>query len=80
MIFLLYKLTPRILEQVMVDSIANDIVYAASNGRKVPGKQRHLGIVMKSITGSRKVIDILNRFGQCISYSAVEGLETELAF
>ena len=64
----------------MVDSIANDIVYAASNGRKVPGKQRHLGIVMKSITGSRKVIDILNRFGQCISYSAVEGLETELAF
>lgn len=40
----------------------------------------HLGLVMKSITGSRKVVEILNRFGHSVSYSAVESLETELAF
>ena len=35
---------------------------------------------MKSLTGSRKVIEILNRFGHCISYHAVEEIETELTF
>ena len=35
---------------------------------------------MKSLTGSRKVIEILSRFGHCISYHAVEEIETELTF
>ena len=34
---------------------------------------------MKSITGARKVIDILNRLGHSISDHTVEELETELA-
>ena len=34
---------------------------------------------LKSITGSRKVIETLNRFGHCISYHTVESLETDLA-
>ena len=33
---------------------------------------------MKSLTGSRKVIEVLNRLGPSISYSAVEEIETEL--
>ena len=34
---------------------------------------------MKSITGSRKVIDILNHMGHSISYHIVEEIETSLA-
>jgi hypothetical protein len=36
-----------------------------------------LGI--KSMTGSRKLLEIMNRFGHAISYHTVEALETELA-
>ncbi len=32
----------------------------------------------KSLTGSRKVFEVLNRFNQCINYHAVEKCETEL--
>lgn len=39
-----------------------------------------LGMALKSLTSSRKVIDIINRYGHCISYSAVEELETEATF
>ncbi|GBP23631.1 hypothetical protein EVAR_80248_1 [Eumeta japonica] len=38
------------------------------------------GMTLKSITSSRKVIDIINRYGHCISYSAVEELETEATY
>lgn len=38
-----------------------------------------MGIEMKSITGSRKVLEILNRLGQSVSYHVVEELETQLA-
>ena len=30
--------------------------------------------------GKREVIDVINRFGHCVSYNFVEELETELAF
>ena len=34
---------------------------------------------MKSLTGSKKVITILNRLGHCVSYSLAESIETDLA-
>ena len=37
-------------------------------------------MVIKSITGSHKVIDILNRLGHSMSYTTVEELQTELTF
>ena len=39
-----------------------------------------LGMVMKSLTGSRKVIEILNRIGHCASYNLVEEIETERTY
>lgn len=33
-----------------------------------------------SITSSRKVIDILNKYGHCCSYNTIEELETEATF
>ena len=35
---------------------------------------------MKSITGSKKAIEILNREGYCISYSSILELETTAAY
>ena len=35
---------------------------------------------MKSLTGSKKVIEVLNHYGHCTSYTTIEELETELTF
>ena len=37
-------------------------------------------MAMKSIKGSRRVIDILNKLGHSINYITAEELETELTF
>ena len=37
-------------------------------------------MAIKSLTGSRKVADLLNRLGHCGNYSTNEELETELTF
>ncbi len=38
-----------------------------------------LAISINSLTGSRKIIDILNYFGQSVSYHTIEAIETDLA-
>ena len=55
-----------------IESICQDIIYVATAWRKKPGKHLQLGMVMKSLTGSRKVIEILNRLGHGVSYNLVE--------
>ena len=50
-----------------------------TRGLAKPGKHICLGMGIKSITGSRRVLDILNRFGHAINYHTAESLETELA-
>ena len=37
-------------------------------------------MIMKSVTGSRKVIEILNKVGHCVSYHTVEETETKKTF
>jgi hypothetical protein len=63
-----------------VESLASDFVYAVTNVRVKPSKQITLVITLKSLTSSRKVIDILNRYNQCTSYNVIEELETELTY
>lgn len=63
-----------------VDSIAQDLVYAIHQGKLKTSKHITLGITMKSITSSRKVIDLLNKYGQCCSYNTIEELEAEATF
>ena len=45
-------------------SIGEDIIYAVSSGAKIPAKHLQVGLAMKSLTGSRKVIEVLNQL-QC---------------
>ena len=44
-----------------------------------PSKHICLGLGIKSMTGSRKVVEMLNHFGHCINYHKVEEIETNLA-
>ena len=63
-----------------INSISQDIMYAVSSGKVKPSKQILLGMVTKSLTGSKKMVEMLNRLGHSVSYSAVEELETELTY
>lgn len=63
-----------------VNSVAQDLVYAIHNGKIKTSKQITLGMTMKSITSSRRVVDLLNKYGQCCSYNTIEELETEATF
>lgn len=64
----------------IVSSLSQDTIYAVSNATIKPKKQITLGIAVKGLTNSRKVLEILNRYGQCCSYSKLEELETEATF
>ena len=45
-----------------------------------PKKHVTLGIAVKSMTGSKQLVTMLNRFGHCLNYSAVEERETAVGY
>lgn len=51
--------------EIRIKSLAEDIIFSATNVRSNPSKHLLLSLVMKSVTGSRKVIEILNKLGHC---------------
>ena len=57
-----------------------DAVFAATAGLKKSQKYLMLGIALNSLTGSRKVIEIMKCLGHCASYQTIEGIETEATF
>lgn len=63
-----------------IASLCNSIIFTMTNGSIKPSTCLTLALATKSITGSRKMINILNRMGFCVSYSLAEELETELAY
>ena len=62
-----------------VGSAAQNAVFVTTRGVVKPAKHLCLGLGLKSLTGSRKVLEIMNHFGHCVSYHVVEELETNLA-
>ena len=60
------------LKQVRTKSICEDDVLATTGGLKKLKNDIVLGI---ALTGSRKVVEIMNRLGHCISYDAKEEIE-----
>ena len=63
----------------LIQSVADDVIYCVSHGNMKPSKHLCLALTLKSLTGSRKIIEILNRFGHCVGYYGAEQLETQLA-
>ena len=62
-----------------VKSISVDAIFVVTSGLKKLSKHLQLGMAIKSLTCSKKVVDLLNRLGHCVSYSTFEEL-TELTF
>lgn len=69
--------TPRKMR--LINSIGQDLIYAATGGEKKTLKHIQLGVSIKRKTGSRNVIEWLNRLGHSISYKEVNVIETFFA-
>ena len=69
-----------ILNSVVFSQLAEMFYLLHCPGCKLPSKHLKLGVALKSLTGSRKVIGILNRYGHCANYHAVEQIKKELTF
>jgi hypothetical protein len=64
----------------LAKSLSEDLIYVVTNGNMKTSKHINLGLAMKSLTNSRKIINILNKYGHCCSYTTLEELETEAIF
>ena len=66
----------------LVSSTSANVVYACSGGQLLPAKHISLGVALKSMTGGKSVVNLLNRFGYCISNEKVRridvGMESSL--
>ncbi|XP_034076536.1 uncharacterized protein LOC117549056 [Gymnodraco acuticeps] len=60
-------------------SVCQDIVYLASKGRKQTPKSLALGLTVRHLTGSSRIVSLLNRLGHCASWDTVLSLDTSLA-
>lgn len=58
-------------------SYCQDVMFTVHGGHVKTPKHIMLGTTLKSLPGSREIIDIVNRCGHCISYQGIEELETE---
>ena len=61
------------------NSVAQDIVYAASNGTVKTAESVLFPTVVKSLCNNTKVIKIINQYGHGVSYDKVEEIETGYA-
>lgn len=61
-------------------AFSQDSIFSIHNGKISPRKHIMLGMAVKSITGGRLVVDILNRLDYCISYTKVLEFETSAAY
>ena len=61
-------------------AMASDAVYNTSRGGVRPWKHTVLGLGVGTLTGSKLILQILNRLGYSLSYDEVKSLETEFAY
>ena len=66
--------------QRLNSSFSQDLTFAITNGKIETSKHITLGMAIKAMTNSKKLINILNRYGHCCSYTVLEELETEATF
>ena len=65
--------------QRYVDSFAQDLVHAVSRGSFLTEKHVLLGTGLHSLTGLKKPMQILGRFGHCCNYDKIRLIETAQA-
>ena len=59
----------------LVESTSADVIYSCSGGKLLPGKRMSLGIALKSMTGSKSVVNLMNRFGHCASNEKIRRID-----
>lgn len=64
----------------LVKSFSEDCVYAVTKGKIKTSKHICLGLTIKSLTNSKKMVNTLHKYGHCCSYTTLEELETEATF
>ena len=62
----------------LIDSLCHDIGYNLTNGQWKTPKHLLLGMSLRHITGSSKVVTFLDRLGHCVSHSTLLELETAM--
>lgn len=60
-------------------SIAQDVIYVASGGRKLTPKHVGLASTVHHATRSKSLVQLLNAAGHCASYETVEKTDTSIA-
>lgn len=60
-------------------SIAQDLMFVASHGKRVTPKGIALGVAIRQITGSAAAVSLVNNLGHCMSHSFLLSHETALA-
>ena len=65
-------------KQRLANSSAADVVYGCSGGSALPGKHLALGLTLKSMTGSKSVVTLMNCFGHCASGETVRRIDMGL--
>ena len=63
----------------LISSIGQDLIYHANKGQKHTSKHTTFSFLIKRKTGSKQVINWINKFGHGISYNDVLLIETHLA-
>jgi len=61
-----------------IKSFGQDLIHAVTRGKRHPPKHFLLPLVVKSLMGNVELVNILNRFSHCVSYSVTEEIETAL--
>ena len=59
----------------LTNSSSTDAIFACSGGKLMPGKHLSLGFALKSMTGSKSVVSLFNRFGQSIGDETVRRMD-----
>ena len=62
----------------LINSSAADAVFWCSVGKLIPGKQLSLGFALNSMTGSKKVLTLMNCYGYCASSEIVRRVTMSL--
>ena len=73
-----HKYSPKVLQ--IAKSVSEDLCYAATRGQWKMPKPVELAVSLHHLTGSAKVVTLMNCFGHCMSYSKLLELETSLAY
>lgn len=58
-------------------SLSFDVINAITKGHIKTSKHLTLAIALKRLTSCRKVIDLINRLADCLSYHVFEEIETD---